>query len=84
MPIIKSAKKALRQSKRRQAKNRKWKDAVRTAIKGVEKAVLAKKIDEAKKALPKAYQVVDKASKQNIIAKNRASRIKSRLARLVK
>ncbi len=84
MPIIKSAKKALRQAKRRQAKNRTWKDAVRLAVKTVEKAVVAKKLDEAKAALPRAYKAIDKATKNHIFPKNKAARMKSRLAKLIK
>lgn len=82
MPIIKSAKKALRQAKRRQDKNRKWKDAVRGSIKTVEKAVVAKNNDAAIKAVPLAYKTIDKAVKNHILTKNRAARIKSRLTKL--
>jgi len=83
MPIIKSAKKALRQAKRRQDKNRKWKDAVRGAVKTVEKAVVAKKTDAAIKAIPLAYKTIDKAAKKHILTKNRAARMKSRLTKLI-
>ncbi|MEK9175599.1 MAG: 30S ribosomal protein S20, partial [Patescibacteria group bacterium] len=48
MPIIKSAKKALRQAKSREARNRKWKDAVRIAVKTVQKFVVAKNIEDSK------------------------------------
>lgn len=84
MPIIKSAKKALRQAKSRETRNRKWKDAVRTAVKTVQKAAIAKKTEETKNALSSAYKTIDKAAKKHIIQKNKASRMKSRLARLLK
>jgi small subunit ribosomal protein S20 len=84
MPIIKSAKKALRQAKSREARNRKWKDAIRTAVKTVQKTVAAKKTEEAKKALSSAYKTIDKAAKKHILQKNRASRMKSRLAKSIK
>lgn len=83
MPIIKSAKKALRQAKSRETRNRKWKDAVRTAVKMVQKAAIAKKTEETTKALSSAYKTIDKAAKKHIIQKNKASRMKSRLAKLV-
>ncbi len=84
MPIIKSAKKALRQAKSREARNRKWKDAVRTVVKTVQKAVLAKKAEDTKKALSAAYKTIDKAAKKHILQKNKASRMKSRLTKLAK
>ena len=83
MPIIKSAKKALRQAARRQEKNREWKLKVKTAIKAVEKLVVAKKMKEAAAALPNAYQAIDKAAKNYIVHKNKAAHMKSRLAKLV-
>ena len=83
MPIIKSAKKALRQAKSREARNRKWKDAVRAVVKTVQKSVAAKKGDEAKTALSLAYKTIDKAAKKHILQKNKAARMKSRLAKLV-
>ena len=83
MPITKSAKKALRVSKRKQIFNLKRKDSVRSAIKNVKKAA-GKSKDEALKALSLAYKHLDKAAKKGVLKKNAASRKKSRLAALVK
>jgi len=83
MPIIKSAKKALRQAKRRAERNSERKIKVKAAVKTVEKLVAAKKMDEAQKALPIAYKTIDKAAKNHIIHRNKAARLKSRLSRLV-
>jgi len=44
---------------------------------------LQKKIEEAKKLLPKLYKALDKAAKVGLIKKNTASRKKSRLTKLV-
>ena len=84
MPIIKSAKKALRQARSRTLRNREWKDKVKAAVKTVEKFVAAKKMDEAKKALPMAYKAIDKAAKNYLFHRNKAAHMKSRLAKLVK
>lgn len=79
MPITSSAKKALRQSKRKKAFNERRKRLYRDAVKEFKKAIAAKDFDAAKSILPKVYQTLDKAAKGNTIAKNKASRTKSRL-----
>ncbi len=84
MPIIKSAKKALRQSKRKQAKNLVYKTGVKKTKKLIEKKVLAKDKDGAKTDLKAFYKIVDKAAKKNVLHKNKAARLKSRLAKKLK
>lgn len=79
MPIIKSAKKALRSSKRKYSFNMKRKNDMQIAIKQYKKFISSKKIDEAVKMIPKLQKVIDKAEKRGIIKKNTASRKKSRL-----
>ena len=83
MPIIKSAKKALRQSKKRHLRNLKRKEAIIDAIKKIKKA-LKKGKEEAIKFLPLVYKAIDKAAKTGAINKNAAARKKSRLAKLIK
>lgn len=82
MPITHSAKKALRQSLRRRVKNLKRKDAYKHAVKEIRKFVSAGKKEEAQKFLPQLYKTLDKAAKTNVIKKNKASRLKSRLTKL--
>ena len=84
MPKIKSAKKALRQSIRRRARNLVKKETYKSAIKAYKKLVAEKKLDAAKTELAKVYKVLDKAGKTGAIKKNKASRLKSRLSRLIK
>ena len=84
MPIIKSAKKALRQSIKRKAVNDRRTKAMRDAIKKVERSVKEKKNDEAVKSLPAAFAAIDKAAKRGVIKKNNASRKKARLSRISK
>ncbi len=84
MPIKESAKKALRQSKKREAANLKRKKAMKDISKKIAKLAAAKKIKEAQKLIPLAYKAIDKAAKVGVIKKNAASRKKSRLMRLLK
>ncbi|MBI4160439.1 MAG: 30S ribosomal protein S20 [Candidatus Yanofskybacteria bacterium] len=83
MPITKSAKKALRQSKKRQVHNMRRKRAFRVLIKEFRQAVADKQFDKAKELLPKVYKKLDKAAKKNTIKKNTANRLKSRLTKSV-
>ncbi|MFA6376735.1 MAG: 30S ribosomal protein S20 [Candidatus Paceibacterota bacterium] len=83
MPIIKSAKKALRQNIKRQAKNRTKKQALKSILKETRALAAAKKSGEAKKNLPAVYKALDKAAKIGLIKPNTASRKKSRIAKLL-
>lgn len=83
MPITKSAKKALRQNRRRRVFNLRRLRTMRAAVKEIRTLIDEQKIDEAKAKLAKVYQALDKAAKRGVIKKNTASRRKSRLARAV-
>ncbi|HWO57171.1 MAG TPA: 30S ribosomal protein S20 [bacterium] len=75
-----SVRKRHRQSLVRRARNRSVKSAVRGAVKSV---LTATGVDEKKESLKTASSVVDKAAARGVIHKNKAARIKSRLARKV-
>lgn len=83
MPIIQSAKKAVRGSLRKKAFNDSRKRAMKEIIKKIEKSSKTDKV-EAGKMLSKAFQTIDKAAKRGVIKKNNAARKKSRLSKLVK
>ncbi|MEI7765295.1 MAG: 30S ribosomal protein S20 [bacterium] len=83
MPIIKSAKKAVRGSLKKKAFNDRRKRVMKETIKKIEKVVKTDK-KEAEKMLSTVYQAIDKAAKKGVIKKNNAARKKSRLAKLVK
>jgi len=83
MPIKKSAKKALRQSLKRKARNLQKKEKIKSLIKQVRNLVSQKKIEEAQKLLPRVYKILDKAAKTGLIKKNTASRKKSRIAKAI-
>lgn len=79
MPITQSAKKALRQSKRRQIQNLKRKEDFRAILKSIQMLLSEKKTKEAESLVPKAYKALDKAAKTGVIKPNNAARKKSRL-----
>lgn len=81
MPITKSAKKALRQSRRRRLFNLRRERKMKTLVKQLKKLIQEKKKLETQKILPQVYQAIDKAAKRGIIKKNTASRKKSRLTK---
>ncbi|MFH1180856.1 MAG: 30S ribosomal protein S20 [bacterium] len=83
MPITKSAKKALRQSKRRRTKNIKAKNKVKSILKETRSLLSQKKAEEAKKLLSEVYKALDKAAKTGVIKKNTANRKKSRIAKAI-
>lgn len=83
MPITKSAKKALRGSKRKRVFNLRRKNEMQSVVKQYKKLVLAKKSEEAKKLIPKLQKAIDKAAKRGVIKKNTASRKKSRLLKTI-
>jgi small subunit ribosomal protein S20 len=83
MPNTKSAKKEARKNKRRRLVNKKKKEILRGLVKRYRKLVLEKKFTEAETLFPTVQKVLDKAAKTNLIKKNTASRLKSRLAKLI-
>lgn len=79
MPIIKSAIKKARQDEKRREGNLKVKIDLKAKIKKIRKEIIAKKLDEAKKEITEVISALDKAAKINVIHKNKAARLKSRL-----
>ncbi len=83
MPIKNAAKKALRQSFRRQKINTAYERKIKSLIKEVRTLVAQKKAKEAKNFLPDIYRILDKAAKVGTIKKNNASRRKSRITKFI-
>ncbi len=75
MPITKTAKRALRGSKRKERVNNFLKTRLEVALRKAKKTKSKDKILD-------AISLADKATKRHIIHKNKASRIKSALSRL--
>ncbi len=82
-PITKSAKKALRQSLRRKAKNLQKTRKLKDLLKEVRNLISQNKVEEVKKILPQVYKLLDKAAKVGLIKKNTASRKKSRITKAI-
>jgi small subunit ribosomal protein S20 len=77
MPVTKSAKRALKKDQRRKSENLKTKSAYKKAIAYFKKNLSAKNLSA-------AYAKIDRAAKKHIIHKNKAARLKSQLAKLLK
>jgi len=84
MPIIKSAKKALRSSMRKRVYNVRRQQTLRDAIKAVSKSIAKGERKEAEALMRDAYQAIDKAAKRGVIKTNTAARKKSRLMAALK
>lgn len=84
MPITSSAKKALRQNIKLRKTNLKRKSELKSVIKEYKKLIANKDKEAAKKKISAVYKKLDKFAKVNFIKKNKASRLKSRLSKLLK
>ncbi len=85
MAITKSAKKAIKTEKKKKADNDITRAKVKDALKGARLAIEKKaKEKEMLEKIAKAYRELDIAAKKNVIHKNKASRLKSRLAKSIK
>jgi small subunit ribosomal protein S20 len=79
MAIKHAAAKAVRKSAKNHTFNLKVKAEIKGLIKEARKSIVAKKADEAKKAVLNAAKSLDKAARKRVIKKNTAARLKSRL-----
>jgi len=75
VPKTKSAKKALRVSEKRKKYNLQFKQKIKALIKEFKK-------DAKENNLKAVASILDKAASKNVIHKNKAARLKSRLSRL--
>lgn len=66
----------MRQDEKRRQQNLRIKKIYKAAVKGARQK-------PTKKSLKKAYSTLDKAAKKAVLKKDKASRLKSRLARLL-
>lgn len=81
MPLIKSAKKRLRQDEKKRIRNKAIRNEVRNQVKKINKLFLAGNIEEARKIQPGIVRLIDKTASKGIWHKNKAARIKSRIAK---
>ena len=83
MPNIKSAKKRVLITKRREEENKTVESRMKNSIKKLEKSVKNGNKEESKKELDTTLKNIDKALNAGIVTKNNAARKKSRLTRSV-
>ncbi len=83
MPNIKSAKKRMRQSVKRTARNRVRKEKLKKSVKAFRIAVTKGDAAAATSELKNAVRAVDKAGVKGILHKNTVNRRKSRMAKMV-
>ncbi len=76
MPIIKSAIKKVRKDKIRTARNKKREISLKSLVKKA-------RITKAAKDLQAVFSALDKAAKVHLIHPNKASRLKSRLSKML-
>ena len=76
MPRIESAKKAMRVSLKRREQNRETKKNFKSALKKAKES-------REKQDVSKAVSLLDRAAAKNVIHKNKAARLKSRLSKSV-
>ena len=81
MPNIKSAKKRVITSQKKNESNTLFKSSMKTAIKKSEKAIKANDKEQAQENLKVAIKRIDKAQAKGLIHKNKAAREKSRLTK---
>jgi len=81
LPREKSAYKEIKKAKKRHVKNISTMTELKTLKKNYERLIAAKKLDEAKKALPILVSKLNRAVTKGVVKKNTASRQVSRLSK---
>lgn len=82
MPLTKSAKKALKVDQRKKLENDLVRAKIKSALKGAKISIAKNEKDVAEK-LQTLYRELDLAAKKNVIHKNKAARLKSRISKSV-
>ncbi len=75
-----SAKKRIRQSEKRRLHNKYYAKTMRNAVRALRNTTDKK---EAQEKLPKVFAMLDKLAKRNVIHKNKAANLKSKIAKHV-
>ena len=85
MPTTKAAKKALKVSHKKRARNRRFLDLLKESVKNLQSAMNAEKKDmkDISAALSVVYSRIDTLEKKNVLHKNTAARKKSAFAKAV-
>jgi small subunit ribosomal protein S20 len=78
-----SAKKRVRQTERRNARNRSRKELLKQSLKGFNAALASNDVEKATQSLQKVTQRLDRNAVKGVIHKNTAARKRSRLTKRV-
>jgi small subunit ribosomal protein S20 len=81
MPNLKTSIKDLRQNERRKEYNDRLRNRIKRSVKKYNTLIAEENKAEAEKTLPTVFKTLDKAAKKNVIKKEKADRIKSRLTK---
>ncbi|BAC24442.1 rpsT [Wigglesworthia glossinidia endosymbiont of Glossina brevipalpis] len=84
MANIKSSKKRSIQSEKKRKYNSSKKSMIRSFIKKVKNSILKKEKDTINNSFIEMQSILDRYAKKNLIHKNKASRLKSRLSKKIK
>ncbi|MCP5099285.1 MAG: 30S ribosomal protein S20 [Chloroflexi bacterium] len=79
MANTKSAKKRIRQTAKRTERNRVYRGSARTFIRKTRSLIEAGQLDEAEVEAKKAYSILDKSARKNVVHRRNAARRKGRL-----
>ena len=79
MPSVKSARKQMRASAKKQSRNKSVRSEVKTAITKAEKLIFSGELETARTAVTAAVSSLDGAAEKGILHANNAARRKSRL-----
>ena len=83
MANLASSKKAIRQTKKKTARNQKKRNKINTLVKKTMKLISLGEEKLALQQLKSTYKELDKAAKNNIVHPNKAARMKSNLAKKI-
>ncbi len=83
MPNTESAKKRHRQSEVRRERNRAAKTRLKNALRKFRETVAASKLDDAKAMSVAVTKLLDQSAAKGFIHRNKASRLKSRMAHAI-
>ena len=83
MANMKNAKKKIKVIAKKKKNNNDYRTSMRTAMKNVEKAIIAGDKDKANETLGIAIKRIDKATSKGVVTKNFCARNKSRLTKKV-
>ncbi len=84
MPNNANARKAMRQNEKRRLRNRAARSTLKTILKKARAEAAAGNNEGAQTAFRTAVKSLDQAASKNLIHKNKASRLKSRLSQYMK